>query len=248
MALLNELAFDNRPNAYSDEWFLFSGSESQPMVETLGGDDMLLAKTPAGTSYAQTFFILNGLISTGNGNDKIIGDGGSGFQSNEILLFSFSGSQSSGIDTGNGNDTIIGIGSGGGAGGFGIANFSSGIRTGNGDDVIIGRSAATGLGIYNYGIIDTGCGDDRIIASGMINGGQIFAGKGDDVVEIEDAAGDGGQVDFGDGNDVAKGFSSGSLQGGSGLDTILPLRVHIALAVLGRCFRLASICRSLISN
>lgn len=166
-------------------------------METLNGADSLATKTTEGTIYAQTFLVLDGLLSTGNGDDTIIGDGGTGFRSNGLLLATFSGDQQLGVDTSNGTDVIIGIGSGGVAGSFGISNFYSSIRTGNGNATIIRRSTVTNLDLYNYEIIDTGFGDDKIIVSGIINGRVITMGKGDDFIDAEDGNGIGGLISLG---------------------------------------------------
>lgn len=230
MANLGSLKFSSRNDIYSDSQFtLFEGT-----VETQNGNDVLVATTPAGTSFAQTFIITDSQLKTGNGNDIVKGDGSAGFQCNGILLASFSQSGLSGIDTGNGNDIVIGLGS---VNGFGIANFSAQLRTGSGNDTIIGRSASSSLGIYNFGLIDTGSGNDQIIASGLSNGGTINMGSGNDLINVEDGDGSGGDIRFGEGNDIAKGLQSGRLDGGAGIDIVRMKEGVYNIALSGTSFQ-----------
>jgi hypothetical protein len=218
MADLANLRFTKGSDIYSDETLFLGNADA----DTLGGNDSLTAKLPSGSIFKQTFSISDGVLKTGDGNDEITGDGGSGFQCNGITLGSL-GTRSTGIETGSGNDRITGIGSGGGAGGFGIANFSSTIDTGSGNDLIIGRSGAKNLGIYNFDRIEMGSGNDLIIASGIINGGLISMGSGNDIIRVESSEGyqDGGGIELGTGNDIVSGINSGSIEGSSGTDRVL---------------------------
>lgn len=214
MTILNQSMFNNQDNAIYDSALLVISP-----IDTQKGDDHLVATTAQGTWYAQTFGIYNSVLITGRGDDLISGDGSAGFQSNGLQIGSFS--QAAGIDTGDGEDIIIGLGSGGGAGGFGISNFSGFINTGDGDDLIVGRSQVSWMGLYNFGLIDTGSGDDEIIASGMINGGTISTGSGDDLVVSEDGSGNAGTLQLGSGDDTIKGILSGNVSGSEGMDTAL---------------------------
>lgn len=234
MAILSNLKFSNGNDVYSDSGFgLFQGT-----VETQGGDDVLVATTPAGTSFAQTFIIQDAQLKTGDGNDIVKGDGSAGFQCNGILLAAFSASGLTGIDTGNGNDIVIGLGS---TGGFGIANFSAQLSTGSGNDIIVGRSATSSLGIYNFGLIDTGSGNDQMIASGLINGGTINMGTGNDLINVEDGFGAGGDIRLGDGNDIARGLQSGKLDGGAGFDIALLKQGVYNISQSGSSFEVAGL-------
>jgi hypothetical protein len=82
-----------------------------------------------------------------------------------------------------------GIGSGGGAGGFGIANFSSTIDTRSGNDVIIGGSGAKNLGIYTLGRIELGSDNDLITASGIFHRRLISMGSGNHFIRVESSDG-----------------------------------------------------------
>jgi len=234
MASLDTLKFSNSNDVYSATQFtLFQGT-----VETKGGNDVLVAATPAGTSFAQTFIVTESQLKTGIGNDIIKGDGSAGFQCNGILLASFSPQGLSGIDTCNGNDIVIGLGS---VNGFGIANFSAQLTTGSGNDIIVGRSATSSLGIYNFGLIDTGSGNDQMIASGLINGGTINMGTGNDLINVEDGFGAGGDIRLGDGNDIARGLQSGNLDGGAGFDIALLKQGVYDISQSGSSFEVAGL-------
>jgi hypothetical protein len=137
-----------------------------------------------------------GTIIMGNGNnDSItgtgIGDGAYGIYNQNV------GSNAS-ITMGNGNnDSITGIAIGNNS--VGIYNeLGCTITMGSGKGTITGTGES--VGIYNDGIINTGAGNDSVIA----NGG--FAGSG--------------SLLLGEGKDFLKGFGSGSFSGGSGVDTL----------------------------
>ena len=146
-----------------------------------------------------------GSIRTGNGSDLLVGLGGEGG------------------DGGNGWYGVGGSnrnGGNGGDGGDGLRNEGGRIETGNGDDVIIGIGGAAGaagaagnagsagtpgrqgFGVYNSGIIDMGRGDDVLDAG---SGG--FGGNG--------------TVKMGFGDDVVKGFGSGTFVADKGFDRLL---------------------------
>jgi hypothetical protein len=82
----------------------------------------------------------------------------------------------------------------------GIFNFGT-ISTGAGNDLITGSgSGGNSTGIFNYGAINTGDGNDTLIANGSFNNY--------------------GGVNLGTGNDYLKGFGPGSFDGGEGQDTL----------------------------
>jgi len=165
------------------------------------------------------------------------------------------------LDTGNGNDTVFGTGDDvfGDLGswvterfpnhaGSGIVNGTTGeIKLGSGDDVLNGETWAgkTGAdlkapadfpaaGIVNYGAIDTGEGDDRVVGqdatcdpsnprpssvnAGIINNGTITTGEGNDSVNalLGGFRGD-GSTDLGLGDDILTGFGSGRFNAGGGV-------------------------------
>ncbi len=179
-----------------------------------------------------------GLIDTGDGGDQIIGDAlGSG-----VGIYSeVAGS----IVMGGGNDTLSGSG-----GGTGIRLNMSTLDTGIGNDVIVGVGSISGVeittstitgglgadklmgtgdsvGIYNNtGVIDMGAGNDLVLGSGVISGitnyGRILGGLGADTVDVFNGglAGN-GIIDLGPDGDTFRGFGSGYVMGGTGLDKIV---------------------------
>jgi hypothetical protein len=184
-------------------------------VDTGNGDDIIM-----GTSQNTGFYVDYGTLDTGNGNDMITGTGRYVGISNNLDTFNTAagndtiignGIEGVGIstgyhlDTGDGNDIITGIST---EGRYGIVNNSRGnpsdvfptsiIDTGEGDDIITGIGS---IGIYNHlGIINTGNGQDSIIADGGFDGaGNVFLENG---------------------KDYLKGFGSGNFNGGNGQDTL----------------------------
>ena len=118
---------------------------------------------------------------------------------------------------------------------YGILNFNNGaLIAGAGDDTITGNAEARrfAYGIFNdsTSTIKTGSGNDAITgtvsnakreAFGIFNDGVIDGGGGNDVFDaLKDGWGGGGTVDLGRGDDVLRGFGSGSFIGGSGLDAL----------------------------
>ncbi|MEB3333351.1 MAG: hypothetical protein VKP70_00020 [Cyanobacteriota bacterium] len=138
-----------------------------------------------------TYSIFNeGSIQTDSGNDTLTGS------NSDIGFFPLftSGIANAGmIFLGTGNDRIAGVG-----GNIGIRNFGT-IHAGEGHDIITGQGATTG--IENWGTILTGLGDDTVNA---LTGG--FAGLG--------------ILDLGSGNDVLRGFGTGTFDGGLGIDIL----------------------------
>jgi len=132
-------------------------------------------------------------IDTGSGDDSIIGRGERGIFNASIII------------TGEGNDRISGIGTL-----IGIENWAD-IDLGAGNDIIIGEGAQQG--IINNGLINTGDGDDEINA--MV-GGFFYEY---DKYEFSPTP-TRGVWNLGKGDDLVKGFGTGSFWGGEGLDTI----------------------------
>ena len=178
------------------------------------------------------------LISTGDGNDVILGtviDGNAG------ILNSFT------IDTGTGNDIIVGRSQGLGAGIVTIGTLDTGdgddrisaettlspgatsflnvglIATATGNDVINATGGQfANISLLSTAIVDTGEGNDRIIADGLLSDGIIDTGEGNDTItSVGDTLGitNSGMISTGDGNDVVTGEATGPLAGSfSGLD------------------------------
>jgi hypothetical protein len=167
-------------------------------------------------------------IRTGAGNDELVAIGG---------LYAYYAV----ISTGKGDDTIIGEGDANAISLFGF------LDTGSGDDLIEARRGTSRnrpwMGLYMAeGSMDTGEGNDRIVAYGRLAGlvldhGWLTTGKGNDTVDVRHgglATGYGpGPLDLGPGNDRFIGFaanpsSSGwgtqepaSVRGGRGFDILV---------------------------
>ena len=181
------------------------------LVETLNGDDII--ESDNFFDSVDVGIINNGTITTGKGDDSLLGDGSIGGISNDGL-----------IRTGQGNDVIRGVA----YVGIGIKNTGT-INTGRGNDFIEGVSLAGG--IENEGIIRTGQGDDFVSSLGfLLNEGIISLGHGDDSLN-GGGEGDGiinnGLIRLGQGNDFlyGSGFSDGIvnrgiIRTGKGNDTL----------------------------
>ncbi|RBW60857.1 hypothetical protein DS909_03135 [Phaeobacter gallaeciensis] len=163
-------------------------------------------------------------VSTGFGNDTIIGSNGIGesdFSSQGGNNFIQTGAGDSTVDTGDGNDTVM------------TASGDDRINTGGGDDSIVG--------LAGFDVLRSGDGNDTI--NGGNEGGYIFssndfafsaddkdlitAGRGDDTIfsgwdndTIMSGAGD-DYIEAGEGNDsVNAEFGDDTVLGGDGNDTI----------------------------
>ncbi len=153
-------------------------------------------------------------FNTGDGNDRIIGNGlYVGIHNNGVM------------DTGEGDDIINGTNTITGTADQYNAGITNGgdvntIITGNGNDIIIGTGST---GIYNMGVINTGNGDDVISgngSTGIYNGNVINTGNGDDSIIANGGFESTGYVSLGNGTDFLKGFGSGEFSGGNGNDTL----------------------------
>jgi hypothetical protein len=138
----------------------------------------------------ETYFCLSndqGIIDTGDGNDKIIGIDNTALSTNRVTSSSTGFSSYLGtVNTGNGHDIIMGTGQS-----YGIVNWEATINTGNGNDTITGTGNNV-VGIFNLRdalnttTFNTGDGNDRIIGNGFYAGidnyGLMDTGEGDDII------------------------------------------------------------------
>lgn len=87
------------------------------------------------------------------------------------------------------------------------------IDTGNDSDKLTGQATTTiggtAYGIYGQGIINTGDGNDFILATSILDG-----------VQQKVSIGGGIKIDLGTGNDYLKGFGVATVDGGKGFDTL----------------------------
>lgn len=180
---------------------------------------------------------LSGAIQAGEGNDKIEGLAHSTSESSTQVIGIVIGSNSNekfinmgfgGPGASNkGHDSVTGIASGkalslrteGGPApvmaGILLSGENSSIKTNEGNDTVTGIANATGdAPFYLFGIIlnsttkiETGTGNDKVIARATLNGATVngFRGKG--------------SVDLGADNDVLEGFGDILAKGGTGKDT-----------------------------
>jgi len=185
------------------------------IINTGDGNDRIIATARVGISSVETAF------NTGNGDDRIEATSNTEFGIGII-------NQSGSIDTGAGNDLIAGRGF------VGIANtIGSIIDTGDGNDMISTLSNQTG--IENYGIINTGNGQDSIIPRGgnLINWGGVFLGDGNDSLTADDAykpdnpspLRNFNAIETGEGNDIITStdgiYNEGIINTGNGDDSII---------------------------
>ena len=157
------------------------------------GNDKINITSPASLTLNA---ILNfGNISTSSGDDRIIGTNNDTGSFGPIPLFTSTGIANGGlIHTGIGHDRINGTG-----GNYGVVNTGT-INTTDGNDVITGNGVTKG--IENNGSILTGDGNDSVNA---LQGG--FSGLG--------------TTNLGSGNDVLRGFGTGTFVGGPDSDTLI---------------------------
>ena len=199
------------------------------IIDTGKGDDII-----TGISY-QADGLINfdfAIINTGDGNDIINGIG------------YYSGILNRGaMDTGGGEDIITGINNSGGGYEPAITNTGS-IDTSDGNDRITGLG---GIGIYNFGTINTGNGEDSIICqekittywgvfldngnAGLINSGGVFLGDGNYSLIVEADVSNRALlknlnfIGTGEGNDTITStgviYNEGVIETGNGDDSII---------------------------
>jgi hypothetical protein len=105
----------------------------------------------------------------------------------------------------------------------GISNSGT-IHTGIGDDRLTGKGG--NYGVVNYGTINT-AGDNDVITGigltkGIENNGSILTGDGNDSVNALQGGFSGlGTTNLGSGNDVLRGFGTGTFLGGPGSDILV---------------------------
>lgn len=234
-------------------------------INTKGGNDFIsggglynvidfLSKLPGTTEFASiaSKFLADITLANPNSKDASIG----------ILNFGK-------IDTGLGNDVVFGAGdditapenmaflsaAGISTIGSGIINAKTGmINLGEGDDLLVGETWAVKqlnvgegprAGIVNYGLINTGNGNDHICGfsgttepdnKGIFNDGTIITGSGNDFIDALTGGFSGtGLTDLGLGEDTLVGFGSGRFDGGSGIkDKVLLADGSYAFAGFGR--------------
>jgi len=258
--------FDLNPALYPDilpkTLKVLQAAATASEINTKEGDDLIyggglynvndfLSKLPSTPEFASQ--LLAGIISTNpNSKDASIG----------ILNFGK-------INTGLGNDVLFGAGdditapenmavlsaAGISTIGSGIINARTGIiNLGEGDDLLVGETWAVGplnggvgprAGIVNYGLINTGDGNDHICGfsgttaqdnKGIFNDGTIITGNGNDFIDALTGGFSGaGLTDLGVGDDTLVGFGSGRFDGGSGIkDKVLLADGSYAFAGFGR--------------
>ena len=250
------------PNILPKTLKVLQAAATASEINTKEGDDFIyggglfnvnefLSKLPNTPEFASQF--LAGILSTNpNSKDASIG----------ILNFGK-------INTGLGNDVVFGAGddlttpemmeflsaAGIGSIGSGIINAKTGIiNLGEGDDLMVGETWAVNppndgesprAGIVNYGLINTGNGNDHICGfsgtteqsnKGIFNDGTIITGTGNDFIDALTGSFSGtGLTDLGHGDDTLVGFGSGRFDGGSGpKDKLLLADGSYAFAGFGR--------------
>lgn len=171
-------------------------------------------------------------IFTGNGDDVVSGSGGyygilvmgadANIQRGYSAIYTDNEQYNdSGADTVSGSGTTWGIAVGAG----------SEIITGQGPDTVTGQGASdpTGAGIFVEGRIDTWQGDDRVSANKIwvTSVGQINMGDGNDTITATNQIGFYGEGYYilGSGNNLVKGFGSGTFYGSTNINDIDTLRL-----------------------
>jgi hypothetical protein len=167
-------------------------------IDTGDGNDIIRGIIQLGI-YGDGIYNKRGTIDTGDGDDKIIGlsERGEG-----IVM------EGGTIITGDGQDTVSGIGASYGMYLYsdsildtgedndiitGSINSSGIINTGSGNDSIIANTEFSNRGLENLGFIGTDDGNDTITSNGFLyNQGIIETGNGDDSIIVNGSVGDNG--------------------------------------------------------
>lgn len=213
---------------------LVKGTRRRPWITIRGGGELRLKDGDDRVIGRRGTFGLelhNGVIRTGSGDDVIKGVG----ESRGITSYQAQ------IETGGGDDRIIGRGDGIAIG----VKFS--LDTGNGEDLIKASHGTTRehpwIGMHvTLGFVNSGKGDDRIVAYGRLAGlvldeGGLTTGKGNDTVDVRHgglATGYASEpLNLGPGDDRFIGFAAqpssfgwgtqepASVRGGRGTDTLV---------------------------
>ena len=162
--------------------------------------------------------LIRGALVVGNGGCNIIGTGGTGIESDNMMFF------------GDGNNTITGNGSIGTSNPLsqyatiltatGIRNHGS-IQFGNGDNTLTGNGYKK---IVNPKLPSTNGNSFGNGYTGMYNLGNIIFGNGNNTVNALQGGFDGdGYIEFGSGENTIKGFGQMSIDGGGNAQTKLLL-------------------------
>lgn len=250
------------PNILPKTLKVLQAAAAASEINTKEGDDLIyggglfnvnefLSKLPNIPEFTSQF-LADILLTNPNSKDASIG----------ILNFGK-------INTGLGNDVVFGAGdditalenmeflsaAGIGSIGSGIINAKTGIiNLGEGDDLMVGETWAVNppndgenprAGIVNYGLINTGDGNDHICGfsgtnqianKGIFNDGTIATGIGNDFIDALTGGFSGtGLTDLGLGDDTLVGFGSGRFDGGIGTkDKLLLADGSYAFAGFGR--------------
>ena len=184
--------------------------------------------------------LFGGVVDTGFGNDRVVGNGVSvdgdarGIWILEKVDTSLNVIGEAKIDTGRNRDKVTGTAVTETGLAFGIAMDGGKIDTGRARDVITGDAIAgsglaVGIRLFS-GEINTGAGNDVVtgsavsdseLAFGIFNDGVLDAGRGNDVFDALAGGWSGrGRADLGAGDDVVRGFGSGTFDGGLGTDAL----------------------------
>jgi len=209
--------------SYSSDVKLFNNLND---IETGNGNDIIKCTLKFhnndGSSISNKGIAMynGGTINTGNGND-IIDCTALIYDSYDTLTDISEGVSNYGtINTGNDQDSILSVG-----------NFTNrgGVFLGEGNDLIAVSSIAgvdlPNPTLSNFNAIETGEGDDIITSVGVIyNEGIINTGDGNDSIIANDgfqsAPNSNGTWFLGEGEDYIKGFGNGDFFGGNGNDTL----------------------------
>ncbi len=207
-----------------------TGFTVQGELQMNRGDDVILGFSQNSIGIA---ILSTGIIGTGKGDDKIIGQGdigisissggflqtkvgddvifGSGIGSGSVGIFN-QGTIEMDVAADEGNDVLQGVGS------SGVFNSGGTITFGGGNDTLVAVSTdSSSADLFNNGEIRMGSGADTLLLGGtglMDGGGDIFLGAGGDtLVGFGDMT-----VDAGDGvNDTLILPSSTAFAGGQTL-------------------------------
>jgi hypothetical protein len=213
------------------------GVSNDGLIDTGTGNDLISANDEAGfTGRVSWFGLVNqyssgfSTILTGSGDDRIAARG----ENIGLLNYGL-------ISMDGGRDAIYGEGSVGRSYGDGIINYGQ-IYMGADNDLIEARDKYIGLDNAKGGVINTGAGNDVVLAvearydnyswAGLYNGGILYGGPGDDSIFAVGmrAIFNQGNIDLDFGNDLISAVggtesivndSQGRISLGDGIDRIV---------------------------